>query len=124
MITPIEMPGASTHIEDTVQAIARLRADHNRGATPPQRRVDHLRRTQAVPGSLSYLPCSWPLGSRSILSSWSLASNRSTNCHSFGCRVPSLWPKDCFAIAAHKRQCGARLLNREIPGITATFYRP
>jgi uncharacterized membrane protein len=62
MITRTETPGASTHIEDTVQAIARLRADHNRRATALQRRVDYFTAHVGSPGFvvlLTLLVASW-----------------------------------------------------------------
>jgi uncharacterized membrane protein len=50
------------HIEDTVQAIARLRAEHDRRATPLQRTVDRLTARAGSPGFvvlLTILVVSW-----------------------------------------------------------------
>src|SRR5580704_1441064 len=43
-------PIQSTHVDDTVQAIARLRADHDQKATPLERMVDRLTGRAASPG--------------------------------------------------------------------------
>jgi hypothetical protein len=91
MITRMETPGVSTHIEDTVQAIARLRADDNRRATPLQRRVDHFTAHAGSPRSvflLTLLVASWIALNSPLMV---VGINRSTKRHSFGCRVPSLW---------------------------------
>jgi uncharacterized membrane protein len=58
VITPTE----PTHIEDTVQAIARLRADHNRRATPLQRQLDKFMAHAGSPGfvvQLTLIVASW-----------------------------------------------------------------
>jgi uncharacterized membrane protein len=43
-------PRSPAHIEDTVQAIARLRTDHDRRATPLQRMVDRFTARAGSPG--------------------------------------------------------------------------
>src|SRR5580693_106364 len=55
-------PIQSTHVDDTVQAIARLRADHDQKATPLERMVDRLTGRAASPGFvvlLSLVLVSW-----------------------------------------------------------------
>jgi uncharacterized membrane protein len=54
--------GAPTHVEDTVQEIARLRAEHDRGASPLQRTVERFTATVGSPGFvvvLTILVVSW-----------------------------------------------------------------
>jgi uncharacterized membrane protein len=45
-----EIPTQSTHLEDTFQAIARVRAEHNRKATLLERIVDKLTGRVGRPG--------------------------------------------------------------------------
>jgi uncharacterized membrane protein len=62
-------PIQSTHVDDTVQAIARLRADHDQKATPLERMVDRLTGRAASPGFvvlLSLVLVSW-IGLNTIL---------------------------------------------------------
>jgi uncharacterized membrane protein len=57
-----ETSSAPTHIEDTVQAIARLRAEHDQRATPLQRAVDGFTARAGSPGFvvlLTILVVSW-----------------------------------------------------------------
>jgi uncharacterized membrane protein len=59
----------STHVDDTVQAIARLRVDHDQRATPLERTVDRLTGQAASPGFvvlLSLALVSW-IGLNTIL---------------------------------------------------------
>jgi uncharacterized membrane protein len=59
----------STHVDDTVQAIARLRADHDQKATPLERMVDRLTGRAASPRFivlLSLVLVSW-IGLNTIL---------------------------------------------------------
>jgi uncharacterized membrane protein len=49
------MTGAPTHIADTVQEIARLRAEHDRRASPLQRTVERFTATVGSPGFLVFL---------------------------------------------------------------------
>jgi uncharacterized membrane protein len=62
-------PIKSTHVDDTVQAIARLRADHDQKATPLERTVDRLTGRAASPRFvvlLSLVLVSW-IGLNTIL---------------------------------------------------------
>jgi uncharacterized membrane protein len=62
-------PIQSTHVDDTVQAIARLRADHDQKATPLERTVDRLTGRAASPRFvvlLSLVLVSW-IGLNTIL---------------------------------------------------------
>jgi uncharacterized membrane protein len=62
-------PIQSTHLDDTVQAIARLRADHDQKATPLERMVDWLTGRAASPRFvmlLSLVLVSW-IGVNTIL---------------------------------------------------------
>jgi uncharacterized membrane protein len=62
-------PIQSTHVDDTVQAIARLRADHDQKATPLERTVDRLTGRAASPRFvvlLSSVLVSW-IGLNTIL---------------------------------------------------------
>ena len=57
-----ETPSSPAHIEDTVQAIARLRAEHDRRATPLQRTVDRFTARAGSPEFvilLTFLVASW-----------------------------------------------------------------
>jgi uncharacterized membrane protein len=49
------MTGAPTHIEDTVQEIARLRAEHDRRASALQRTVERFTATVGSPGFVVFL---------------------------------------------------------------------
>jgi uncharacterized membrane protein len=54
--------GAPTHVEDTVRQIARLRAEHDRGASPLQRSVERFTATVGSSGFvvvLTILVVSW-----------------------------------------------------------------
>jgi hypothetical protein len=53
---------APTHVEDTVQETARLRAEHDRGASPLQRTVERLT-ASAARDSWSFSLYSWSRGS-------------------------------------------------------------
>jgi uncharacterized membrane protein len=62
-------PIQSAHVDDTVQAIARLRADHDQKATPLERTVDRLTGRAASPRFvvlLSLVLVSW-IGLNTIL---------------------------------------------------------
>jgi uncharacterized membrane protein len=57
-----ETPRSPAHIEDIVQAIARLRAEHDRRATPLQRVVERITARAGSPGFvvlLTLLVVSW-----------------------------------------------------------------
>jgi uncharacterized membrane protein len=59
-----ETPSSPAHIVDTVQAIARLRAEHDRRATPIQRTVDRFTARAGSPRFvvlLTFLVVSWIL---------------------------------------------------------------